>query len=336
MKRILRMFGTLIIIILLIADAKTASYAAAEGMKLCFNVLVPSLFPLFIITTYLNAQLVGRKIPGIHHLGRFLHIPSGGESILLLGLLGGYPVGAQLIADLYRQGKIDSKTGHILLGYCSNAGPAFIFGVTGILFGNPWVPVLLWIIHIASAVLTGLILPKPRQEAIKMQASTISFVQSIHKSIHVCVSVSAWVVIFKIIQAYLEKWILYDSHSQIRFILCGILELSNGCVGLLNIQDERMRFILCSGFLAFGGICVVAQTFSVTEPLGIGLYLPGKLTQTAICLVLSSLLCYTFIGLKTVLSIIIPCILLIIIINLLIKKAVEIQSRIMYNTVIEA
>lgn len=336
-KRILALLLCAITILLFILDTTTASSGAAEGIELCLKVLLPTLFPFFIITTYMNALLVGVRLPGMHYLGRWLHVPLGGDSILLLGMLGGYPVGAQLIGDLYLQEKIDKRTGHILLGYCSNAGPAFIFGVTGILFSNPRIPFLLWIIHLLSAVLTGLLLPKPTPKEITMQSgSSVSFVQSLQKSIRICASVCAWVITFKIIQAYLGKWFISNTHAQIGLILSGILELSNGCIGLMGIHSEPIRFILCSGFLAFGGVCVMMQTTSVTECLGLGLYLPGKLIQTAISLILSSLFSIGSIGITTVLYIIMPCSLVMIIIKVLMKKDVEILRRIMYNAITEA
>jgi hypothetical protein len=49
-----------------------------------------------------------------------------------------------------------------------------------------------------------------------------------------------------------------------------------------TFPSESTRFILSSLFLAFGGFCVMLQTASVTKDLGLGLYIPGKIIQTAI------------------------------------------------------
>lgn len=258
---------------------------------MCLKVVVPSLFPFFILTTFLNASLFGFQIPGLRKLSTLLQIPSNGESLLLLGLIGGYPVGAQLISDAYKAGQLNRKQSHILLGYCSNAGPAFIFGITGVLFSSQWISFLLWGIHILSALFTGFLLPRPEKSAFSGYESTdISIVTALRKSIFNCSSVCGWVITFKIIMAYIQKWASGFLSKEKLVILTGILELSNGCVCLDQIHCESLRFILCAAFLAFGGFCVMLQTATVTESLGLGLYIPGKISQTAISLLIAMFL----------------------------------------------
>ena len=284
-KRILSAVIASAIMLLLILDTQTAAAGAAEGIELCFKVVIPSLFPFFIVTTYLNASLLGMHIPGLSSLSSILNIPSGGESLLLLGLIGGYPVGAQLIADAYRQGRLEKRTGQILLGYCSNAGPAFIFGVAGALFSSLWPPLVLWTIHLLSAVVTGFLLPRPVKSTMSFSTGrNVSIVQALQKSISICASVCGWIVVFKIILAYFVLFAGGFLNSAYMLLLSGILELSNGCFQLGKISAESTRFILCSVFLAFGGVCVLLQTLSVTDGLGMGLYLPGKLMQSCISL----------------------------------------------------
>ena len=148
-------------LLLIIMDTKTAALGVIEGIDICLKVVIPSLFPFFIVTTYLNAIVVGFSLPGLKHICRKLRIPASCEFILPLGLMGGYPVGAKLITDIHTSKKIDKRTAHILLGYCNNAGPAFIFGIAGAAFTSQFIAMVLGLIHMASAIITGLLLPKP-------------------------------------------------------------------------------------------------------------------------------------------------------------------------------
>jgi threonine/homoserine efflux transporter RhtA len=75
-------------------------------------------------------------------------------------------------------------------------------------------------------------------------------------------------------------------------IFQAILELSNGCLALSSLQSETTRFILCAAFLACGGFCVLLQTMSVTAFLGLGLYIPGKIMQTSVSLILATAIAY--------------------------------------------
>lgn len=286
-KAISALLGSIAMVILII-DAKTAASGAAEAVELCIKTLIPSLFPFFLVTTYLNASIFGLHIPGIDMIGKTLRIPDKSESLLLLGLIGGYPAGAQLINEAYQHGQIDKRTGHILLGYCNNAGPAFIFGITQYLFSSFWTPFIVWGIHLFSAIITGILLPRPISKSISCKSNRqITIVQALQKSLSISTSICGWVILFKTLMAYIQKWLAGSSDKLGLVILTGMLELSNGCFRLTEIPSEQTRFILCVVFLAFGGVCVMQQTLSVTETLGFGLYVHGKIMQTCISLSLT-------------------------------------------------
>lgn len=284
-KRIASISFSIAVLLLLIFDPRTAAAGASEGIDLCLKVVIPSLFPFFVVTTYLNASVFGIHIPGLNVLGNLLHVPSGGESLLFLGFIGGYPVGAQLIADTYRQGGFHKRTAQIMLGYCSNAGPAFIFGVAGVLFRSIWPPLLLWLIQIFSAVITGFLLPRPEKAAVSLkQHTSMSLVQALRKSITICASVCGWILVFKIVMAYFHRFAVGQIKNEYTILITGILELSNGCLRLSEIDSESLRFVLCAVFLSFGGVCVALQTMSATEDLGMGFYIYGKAMQACISL----------------------------------------------------
>ena len=54
---------------LLIMNTKTAISGASAGIELCLKVLIPSLFPFFVVSTYLNASMLGLPIPGLRMIG---------------------------------------------------------------------------------------------------------------------------------------------------------------------------------------------------------------------------------------------------------------------------
>lgn len=287
-KQILSTIIAVFMMLLFILDTDTARTGVKEGLTLCMNVIIPSLFPFLIVSLYMNSSVQCIKIPGMRHVGKCLHIPSGCESILLLGLTGGYPVGAQLIANAYEENRISKRCAHILLGYCNNAGPAFIFGMTASLFSSPVVPFLLWAIHIFSALATGSVLPKP-EEAFGQPAKTpdISVILALKRSIYLCAVICGWVIIFKVFLSYISNYFSGILNHNAMICLCGLLELSNGCVLLAEIPSEALRFVLCSVFLSFGGFCVMLQTASAAQLPGLGLYIPGKLIQTIISILAS-------------------------------------------------
>ena len=337
MKRNLRLIFAVVIMILLIWDTDTAAQGAVKGIALCTDVIIPSLFPFFVVSAYLHALLIGHSASVLRPLVRMLNIPDGGDSFLLFGLIGGYPVGAQLVAQAGKNNQISCRTAKILLGYCSNAGPAFIFGVAGSLFSSKFLPVMLWIIHMTAVLLTGFLLPKPEPERIDWNCmENPSIVYALRKSISICTITCGWIIVFKIILAYLDAWLPLTPSSNVLILISGILELSNGCTQLSKIHSESMRFILCSAFLSFGGICVLLQTASVTDGIGLGFYLSGKLMQAAfstMMAILSSYILFPHDPLPLISSVIwlLLCMLILLLVRMRCKKDMEIPQKIMYN-----
>ena len=278
---------------LLILDSKHALLGAVEGLELCYRTVIPSLFPFFVFSALLTNSLTGTSIPLLKPVCRLCGIPKGGESLLAIGLLGGYPVGAQCVYGAYSSGHLSSQEARRLLGFCSNAGPSFIFGIAASLFSSPIYVWVLWAIHIVSVLLVGSLLPgKSRRSLTGNSSERITLQQILQKSINAMCSVCAWIILFKILFAICEHWFLWRFPEPHHTFIIGILELTNGCFSLRNIESECLRFILCSGMLAFGGICVGMQTVSVTGALGTGTYFPGKILQCAFSILLAYIMSF--------------------------------------------
>ncbi len=275
----------------LILDTKTAISGASEGILLCIQTVIPSLFPFFLLSILLTASLTGHRLPFLTPIAGLLRIPAGAESLLAVGLFGGYPVGAQCIAQSCRNGSLSASDGRRMLAFCSNAGPAFLFGIGARLFPSMWLCWLLWGIHIAAAWLVGLMTPGGGAEPVRLpDARPITLPQAMKQSLGIMAVVCGWVILFRTLIAFAQRWFLWLLPEAARLVLCGVLELANGACGLLEEESVGLRFLLFSVFLGFGGLCVTLQTFSVTDHSGVdtALYLPGKITQAAISLLLAA------------------------------------------------
>ncbi len=274
--------------LLLILDAKTALAGAAEGIELCIRTIVPSMLPFFLLSVLLTGSLAGVNARFLSPLGKLCAMPTGSEALLITGLLGGYPVGAQVVTQAWRSGQLNYNDAQRLLGFCSNAGPAFLFGIIAAQFPQQHFAWALWLIHILSALLVGIFLPgRSSAHAVLKPQESISISAALERSLKITSSVCGWVILFRITIAFLDLWLLWLLPCEVRVLLCGLLELANGCCQLVQIHDLSMRFIVCSVMLSLGGICVTMQTVSATDGLGLGQYLPGKLLQGSFSLLLS-------------------------------------------------
>jgi hypothetical protein len=194
------------------------------------------------------------------------------------------------VGKAYADGKLHTQDAVHLLSFCSNAGPAFVFGMISGLFERSASAFQLWGIHIFSAILVAVIHPcGPCLEvSYEEKGSTVNISAAMKSAVEVMESVCGWVILFRVVIAFLNRWIFQALPEMLRIILIGILELTNGCCELSSIAHPELRFVLCSGFLGFGGICVVMQTASVVSGLPVRHYLAGKLLQTLFSLLLSA------------------------------------------------
>jgi len=319
----------------LVFDSKTAFQGAADGINLCLQTIIPSLFPFLFLSIIFIRGIAGQCPTFMKRIGRALGMPEGSEGFLFVGILGGYPSGAVCIAESYRCGQIKKDQAEHLLGFCNNAGPAFIFGMAGSLFSvqAAWA---LWIIHILSALLASLLLPKYDTSAtsVKVECSSSSanaLVYAIRNTAKIC----GWVVLFRIFIGFSEKWFLWTFPEAIQCIFYGLLELSNGICSLPCIESLPLRFLFFSAFLSIGGICILVQTKTAAEPLSLRWYLVGKLLQCFFSVIFSILLCpvlfpmsVPWIKAKSSIGLLVVTGFIVV---FLIKKTVAFPSSIVYN-----
>lgn len=293
LKIILAALGMLVLIL----DSPTALAGAGEGVELCLRTVIPSLFPFFVLSSVLTNTFNGHHPRWLQSVGRILGIPMGAESILLVGFLGGYPIGAASIAKAAQQGRLDNRDGARMIAFCNNPGPAFIFGIAGSMFDHPWTGGALWAIQIAAALSAGALLPgKSNQRASAGTSSDQSLTQSINASIRSMAGVCGWVILFRVVLRFLDRWFLWLVSPVLRVIICGLLELTNGCCLLGDIRNPGFRFIICSGLLSFGGLCVAMQTTSAAQCIPMQWYFPGKILQCILSMIIALTVCEIFPG----------------------------------------
>lgn len=281
----------LTLFIFAIINADIVVLGAYNGIELCLKVIIPSIFPFLFLSMLMCNYWSGSDLPFLRPICRISGVPARNQSILLLACIGGYPVGAQAIVQAWKCGEISRSQARRLLGFCNNAGPSFIFGLLSSVFDGFLLPLLLWVIHIGAAIIVGVLLPNKNTNsppATPVCRDSIS--QILLKSIKITGTICGWVTLFRIALYFLESTGLYKN-MLVKVAVFGLVELSNGCVLLQQIVSPGMRFLVASGLLSAGGLCVGLQTLSVTGKLGLGMYIQGKILQTCISVFCSSLLC---------------------------------------------
>ena len=173
--------------LLLFPDVSAA--AAREGVVLCLQTVLPSLFPFFVLSSLLVQsdvpRLLSRAMAGVMY--PLFGVSGAGASALILGLLGGYPVGARTVAELYGRGEIAREEAEQLLAFCNNSGPGFFLGVCGTaVFGSARAGAYLYLIHVGAALVTGILLRRdlglPRRKAVSRQRAPFDLAAALRRA----------------------------------------------------------------------------------------------------------------------------------------------------------
>ena len=152
--------GILLMLLGLIGFPAQSVEAARDGVELCMNVILPSLFPFFVLST-LCVELglirrAGRLLERVMY--PLFRVRGACAGAFLLGVVGGYPVGARTAIELYRKGQCSRVEAERMLSFCNNSGPAFILGVVGAgIFSSSSAGLWLYGAHVAASVLVGLL-----------------------------------------------------------------------------------------------------------------------------------------------------------------------------------
>lgn len=285
--------------------------SARYALRLCAELIIPSLFPFFVVSGLLSrlgfsARLAGRLS---RPAARLYGISGAGATALFMGLIGGYPLGAAYIADMRRQGLISAEEGERLMGFCNNSGPAFLVGSIGAgVFGSAKLGLGLYIIHILSALITGLFFRGSGRYKAQMphlpESRGSALIDSVRQAAQSILSVCGFIVCFCVIIGLMDAGGYFsllvgrlasltglELHAA-RALLSGVLELGSGIGAMRGLSPSPVNLAIAAGIVGWGGVSVHFQTYAVLAESDIkgDLHLTGRL----ICCAVSSALGYIF------------------------------------------
>ena len=293
--------------------------AMRDGIKLCGNVILPSLFPFFVLSSLVVELGMSR------YLGRLLEpvmvplfrVNGSCAAALAMGFVGGYPVGARTAIALYEKGQCSKTEAERLLAFCNNSGPAFIFGVVGAgVFASGKIGLLLYLIHLLASLCVGVLFRfyKPSQgpgrgRTARVQFEAVSFpaafARSVTGSLTSCLNICAFVLLFTVVLRLLALSGALDllagglcallaplglTDVWARKLLTGLLEISSGVSSLTGEGTLSGRLSMAAFILGWAGLSVHCQVLSFLEHSGLSMktYFVGKLLHGGISAVLAA------------------------------------------------
>lgn len=283
----------LITIINIFLKSNTLNQTITFSVKLFIKNIMPSLFPMFIISSILVEIDIPKILGNIFKKPMNILFKTKGEGafIFFMSMITGFPSSAKYINDLLNKKQINTKDAQKILMFSFFSNPLFIVNTVGIMFlKSQKIGIMLLISHILGNIIIGIIfknynqtknIPNTKINNLKYLNTKINntnlfkvLITSIKTSIETLINIFGIITFFLIIIN-----ILFKTKNIITIPLIGILEMTSGLkyLSLSNI-DYNIKILLSMFLISFGGFSVHFQIMSILHEKKVK-YLPFLISR---------------------------------------------------------
>ena len=260
-------FTFFLFVFLILRYPQVSSSGVKKGIELCFEVLIPSLYPFMVLSGMLVSSGIIMKKTRLTALisEKLFSMPFCAVSVFILSCLGGYPVGAVCIDSLIRKGSISKNEGKRMLSFSVNPSPAFVISTVGFcMLGSMKAGAIMYISIVLSSVLVGAFTGKFNRKSEKEDMIFIgksdsgvwdSFIISVKNGAVSMGIICAFVVFFSCIFSLID---ILPLNSEMKLFIRCILEITNGIDSGASVYSIPMLTF----FLSFGGFCSLLQVLT--------------------------------------------------------------------------
>lgn len=275
--------------------------SVTEGLIIFWASVLPALFPFFFFTKLLTALGFGEDIGRIFEkpVKKLFKTPPVSAYIFFMSILCGYPVGAKLISDFYKNHLLNTQESKKIISFCSTSAPLFVIGTVGtFMLKDIRLAAVILFAHYLSAVFTGLLYCnfRPLQPSVDLPKPATAKINnivgdSVNSAVISILSVGGLIAVFSMIIDVLADLRLFDLLAApfdapwLKPFLKGIAEMTRGILEITkNPPSIPLTLALITGLISFGGICIFLQSAAYLADAGVKAryYLGVKTTQAVI------------------------------------------------------
>lgn len=294
LSSLLTLVFALLMIMLIVFSDEVAECVRSSLISSAEHV-IPSLFAYLAISKIIIELDLFEPIYRFIPTERLFSLPRCSATVILTGLICGFPTGASCTATLYKDGMLTSDEASRLLAISSCASPAFLVSVVGRSWCCREFGYILYVVSLVSVVLFGIVaghgkkvFNKPPTHSKSISASYV-ICSSISEAGIGMLSITAYITFFTVI-----RMILSIIFSDADVFLAAVLEFSSGAL----FGSETGGFIgaAVTGFtVGFSSLSVFMQTalFAGKHNISMRYFAISKLITGAISCV-AGVVCYRF------------------------------------------
>ncbi len=238
----------------------------SAGLSLCATAVIPPLFPFVVLSDFLIrsglCEILGTYLNPITRL--LFKLPGSAGCAVLMSLVGGYPVGAKMTAQLTEEGSITERQGRRMMLFCVNAGPAFVMGTVGtVMLSSKRAGVILYISMVLSAVFMGVVLrffdgETEQKSRVKTDFNPSIISESMTAGTNAMLSMCAWVIAFSCINSLIKNLPLRGNSAVWINILT---EVTSGCAAAVSVFPVSVQTLV----MGWAGLSVHCQIYGFVK-----------------------------------------------------------------------
>ncbi|MCL2755019.1 MAG: hypothetical protein FWD35_04810 [Oscillospiraceae bacterium] len=237
MRLILKKIGVILLCVafgaVLVFDAAGIADSVSRCVSLCLNTIIPSLFASLALAIFvMQSGLVGNS----------------SRAVLIMSLLGGYPVGARLLADSH-----DKTRAERALMYCYCPSPVFLIAIAGSS------GLRIWLSNALACVIFAIISnifaerkPATLNTTVNCQLSIVNCVTGAGKTLfQICAVMLAFAVFLRVLE-FIGVMALLPDYAY-------------AFAEITRVMGLNAPSAVIAALTSFGGVCVLLQTAAITR-----------------------------------------------------------------------
>ncbi len=307
LKKNLLLVVLLFFVIAIVLNPNIYSKSCLAGLNLWIFAVLPSLLPFFFLTTLLTkTETLLNLSEKVSPVSKFLFRQKGiSFYAFVMSILSGYPVGSRIVYDLRSQNILSRDEGEKLSILASTSGVIFIIGVVGIsMFESKFVGLTIYIAHVLSAILVGIIFRNHGNTTENNNFTIInntdnSLYEMVYNSVISSLVVGGFISIFYVFtdvalnnNLLLPLEFIFDKIFKLlggnkeisRAFTVGLIECTRGCKELSLLTQSPLTISLSGSLISFGGISIIMQSLAFLQKAQVRswFFIKGKIIQTII------------------------------------------------------
>ena len=296
----MKKYSNLIIVILsfttlflILCNKTLISKAIITSFSIWFNTLVPSMFPMFVLSDILIIYNFTMYIPKriVNFISKIFNISNSSVLIVFLSIISGFPTNAINIRNAYDNNLISKNEAEHLLLFNHFANPLFVLETVGTFYlNNNTYGIIILISLIIGSIIIGILFRNKNHSTLvnyisknnNCQSFGTALSEAIKKSINSLLMISGTVTLFLVLSTLIIN--VFNLNSYFSVLIQGVLEITMATSLLASLSiNDIVKVVCATSIIAFGGLSIHLQVISILDDkIRYGNYFIGRLFHALI------------------------------------------------------